>query len=246
MAENKPRNSRESDILEILTKMQARTHGVCINDIMEEYNVSRSTAERWLDAIKLIIPQIEEIENPNTKKKYWGFKHGYMTEIIKFSPEEIANLETIKKEQEKKGFKNKAELLQKTLANISIFGKKHNIKIDNTIEILLQTEGFAVFQRPKFNINLNHLSIIREAMNSNKKSPQNTTIKTKFYARTDLYTEKKFILLQLRTKKQYLITICFTKSMTYNLQEKLLIKVILTLKIFPKNRLASIRAKSMM
>lgn len=201
MAENKPRNSRESDILEILTKMQARTHGVCINDIMEEYNVSRSTAERWLDAIKLIIPQIEEIENPNTKKKYWGFKHGYMTEIIKFSPEEIANLETIKKEQEKKGFKNKAELLQKTLANISIFGKKHNIKIDNTIEILLQTEGFAVFQRPKFNINLNHLSIIREAMNSNKKITAKYNNKNKILCPYGLIYGEKIYLIAVENKK---------------------------------------------
>lgn len=201
MPEDKPRNSRESDILEILTKMQERVQGVCINDVMEEYGVSRSTAERWLDCIKLIIPQVEEIENNYSKRKYWGFKSGYMPEIVNFSAEEVANLEKIKKEQEKKGFKNKAELLEKTLGHIQVFGKRYKIKMDNAIEMLMQTEGFAVHQRPKFNIDLNYLSIIREAMKTNKKITAKYNGKNKTLSPYGLIYGEKIYLIAVEGKK---------------------------------------------
>ena len=201
MAEDKPRNSRESDILEILTKMQERVQGVCINDVMEEYGVSRSTAERWLDCIKLIIPQVEEIENNFSKRKYWGFKSGYMPEIVKFSAEEIANLEKIKKEQEKKGFKDKAELLGRTLGHIQVFGKRYKIKIDNAIEMLMQTEGFAVHQRPKFNIDLNYLSTIREAMKTNKKITAKYNDKQRILCPYGLIYGEKIYLIAVEKKK---------------------------------------------
>lgn len=201
MAEDKPRNSRESDILEILTKMQERVQGVCINDVMEEYGVSRSTAERWLDCIKLIIPQVEEIENNFSKRKYWGFKSGYMPEIVKFSAEEIANLEKIKKEQEKKGFKDKAELLGRTLGHIQVFGKRYKIKMDNAIEMLMQTEGFAVHQRPKFNIDLNYLSTIREAMKTNKKITAKYNDKQRTLCPYGLIYGEKIYLIAVEMKK---------------------------------------------
>lgn len=201
MSEDKPRNSRESDILEILTKMQERMQGVCINDVMEEYGVSRSTAERWLDCIKLIIPQVEEIENNYSKRKYWGFKSGYMPEIVKFSAEEVANLEKIKKEQEKKGFKDKAELLERTLGHIQVFGKRYKIKMDNAIEMLMQTEGFAVHQRPKFNIDLNYLSIIREAMKTNKKITAKYNDKQRILCPYGLIYGEKIYLIAVEKKK---------------------------------------------
>lgn len=201
MAENKPRNSREADILEILTKMQERVRGVCINDIMEEYGVSRSTAERWLECIKLIIPQVEEIENNSTKRKYWGFKSGYMTEIIKFSPEEIANLEKIKKEQEMKGFKDRASLIEKTLGHIHVFGKRYNIKEENAIKMLMQTEGFAVQQMPKFNVDLNVLSTVREAIKTNKKITAKYNDKNKTLAPYGIIYGEKIYLIAVENEK---------------------------------------------
>ena len=201
MPEDKPRNSRESDILEILTKMQARPQGVCISDVMEEFKVSRSTAERWLDCIKNVLPQVEEIESSFSKKKYWGFKSGYMPEIISFSPEEVANLEKIRKEQAKKGFKDKEKLLEKTIGNIKIFGKRYNTKIDNTIEILMQTEGFAVRQMPKFNIDLNTLTIIREAMKTNRKITATYHDKPRLLCPYGLIYGEKIYLIAVEEKK---------------------------------------------
>ena len=199
--DGRPRNSRESDILEIVTMMQARVRGVCINDVMEEFGVSRSTAERWLGCICNVLPQVEEIENNFSKRKYWGFKAGYMPEIITFSPEEIANLEKIKKEQSKKGFTDKEKLLDKTIGNIKVFGRRYNIRMDNAIEMLMQTEGFAVHQRPKFNIDLNSLTTIREAMKTNKKITADYNGKNKTLSPYGLIYGDKIYLIAVEGKK---------------------------------------------
>lgn len=201
MAEDIIRNTRESNIIEILIMMQKRTYGVCIQDIMDEYKVARSTAERWLDCIKNVVPQVEEIENYKSKKKYWGFRCGYMSELINFTPEEIANLEKLKKEQAKKGFKDKEKLLEKTLGSIGIFGKRYKVNVGNTIEMLMQTEGFAVKQAPKFNIDLNVLSVVREAMKTNKKITATYNNKPRLLCPYGLIYGEKIYLIAAEKKK---------------------------------------------
>ena len=57
--EDKPRYSRNSDILELAFAMAARPQGVTIKDIEEDYYVSRRTAERMRDILINIFPQIE-------------------------------------------------------------------------------------------------------------------------------------------------------------------------------------------
>ena len=48
--EDKPRYSRVSDILDLITYMLSKVQGITIPDIMERYHVSRRTAERMRDS----------------------------------------------------------------------------------------------------------------------------------------------------------------------------------------------------
>ena len=163
--EDKPRYSRISDILQLLVLMQAKPLGVTIQDIQHEFDVSRRTAERMRESITNIFPQIDEIES-NDRVKHWGFTGGYLNEIIVFTPEELANLEKLK---EKQHFADKAKLLDSTINKIKALSRKSYNKIENVLEILLQTEGYAVHQMPKHNIDADVLAVIREAMKANKK-----------------------------------------------------------------------------
>ena len=201
MREKNPRYSNLTDILEILYMMQARPQGVCIKDVEECLPTSRSTAERLLDAIKNSSLPVFEIDNSSTRKKYWGFSNAFMKEIINFTPEEIANLVKIKDEQSKKGFKDKEKLLEQMLEKIKAFSRRNITKIDNSIEILMQTEGFAVRQMPKFNIDLNFLSTIREAMKSNKKITAEYNGKPRLLSPYGLIYGEKIYLIAVESKK---------------------------------------------
>lgn len=195
--EDKPRYSRISDILQLLVLMQANPLGVTIQEIQQEFNVSRRTAERMRESITNIFPQIDELES-NDRVKHWGFTGGYLNEIIVFTPEELANLEKLK---EKQIFEDKANLLDSTINKIKALSRKSYNKIENVLEILLQTEGYAVHQMPKHNIDNKVLDIIREAMKSNKKITATYNNKNKTISPYGLVYGEKIYLIAREEEK---------------------------------------------
>lgn len=199
--ENKPRYSRTTDIIDLLVWMQSKFQGVSISDIMKHFNVSRRTAERMRDSLMLICPQIAEIPNFSSREKYWGFERGSMTEIIHFTPEELANLEKIKEAQTKQGYKDKEKLLDSTITKIRALSRKRIKDIDNALELLLQTEGLAVKQTPRFKIDLNMLETIRQAMKTNTKIRAKYNGKNKLLAPYGLIYGNKVYLIGVEDNK---------------------------------------------
>jgi predicted DNA-binding transcriptional regulator YafY len=102
--ENKPRYSRISDILDLAVFMQSKALGVTLNEIAERYNVSRRTAERMRDSLTCIFPQVDEIETDDTQK-HWGFTNFSMSNLISFTPKELANIEQLQRRTTNKEMK---------------------------------------------------------------------------------------------------------------------------------------------
>ena len=165
MVDDKPRYSRISDILDLITLMQSRVLGITLTDIVEELHVSRRTAERLRDAIIDILPQINEIETVG-KEKHWGFTSGYMNEIINFTPEEIAILEGIK-EGITPDFKKKT--LESVITKLKAFSRKQITKIDDAIELIMKSEGTAVTQKPSYKVDIQLVDTIRQGIKENRK-----------------------------------------------------------------------------
>ncbi len=163
MAE-KPRYSRVSDIIELATFMSSKVQGITISDIEERYNVSRRTAERMRDSLTCIFPQIDEIETTDNKK-HWGFINYSVNHLITFSPKEIVNLEQLQRRTTNKELK--AELTN-TIEKIKSFNRKDALSTENKIELFMQTEGYAVRQMPKYEINIEKLETVRTALQNSK------------------------------------------------------------------------------
>ena len=163
--DDKPRYSRISDVLDLITLMQSRVLGITLTDIVEELHVSRRTAERLRDAIIDILPQINEIETVG-KEKHWGFTSGYMNEIINFTPEEIAILEGIK-DGITPDFNKKT--LESVITKLKAFSRKQITKVDDAIELIMKSEGTAVTQKPSYKIDVNVINAIRQGIKENRK-----------------------------------------------------------------------------
>ena len=163
--DDKPRYSRISDVLDLITLMQSRVLGITLTDIVEELHVSRRTAERLRDAIIDILPQINEIETVG-KEKHWGFTSGYMNEIINFTPEEIAILEGIK-DGITPDFNKKT--LESVITKLKAFSRKQITKVDDAIELIMKSEGTAVTQKPSYKIDVNVIDAIRQGIKENHK-----------------------------------------------------------------------------
>lgn len=67
------RYERVEDIVKLVILIQTQSRGVSLNDIQEEFEVSRRTAERMRDAVVRIFPQIEAIDSFDRIRR-WKFK----------------------------------------------------------------------------------------------------------------------------------------------------------------------------
>lgn len=164
MTKDKPRYSRISDILDLAVFMSSKIQGVTINEIAERYNISRRTAERMRDSLTCIFPSIEVIESDDSQK-HWGFTNYSISNLISFSPKEIANLEQLQRRTTNKEMKDD---LGKTVEKIKSLTRKNLKSVENNIELFMQTEGYAVRQMPQHSIKLSIIELIREALQQSK------------------------------------------------------------------------------
>ena len=161
---DKPRYSRISDILDLAIFMSSKIQGVTISEIAQRYNVSRRTAERMRDSLTCIFPSVDEIETDDAQK-HWGFINYSISNLISFTPKEIANIEQLQRRTTNKEMK---EELGKTVEKLKSLNKKHSLPLENNIELYMQTEGYAVRQMPQYKISLETLDVIREAVQHSK------------------------------------------------------------------------------
>lgn len=164
MVEEQARYPKLGKILNLIIKMQSRYSGITLNDIQEELEVSRRSAERLRDVLIWEIPQIEEL--PTTgREKHWGFsRSSHLREIISFSKDEIAELEGVKNNLQ---FDSTKDVLNGIVDKLKVLSRKNATEIEDAIEILLKTEGSAVTQKPSYKIDIQILDTIRQAIKEN-------------------------------------------------------------------------------
>ncbi len=163
--EVKPRYSRVSDILDLMTFILSRPQGVTLTDIAQRYNVSRRTAERMRDSLLNIFPDFEELDYIQDDFKHWGFSNRSYSRLVSFNPDEIANLEQIKEVLNNTKTLN---TLEKTIEKLKAVTTKHHTTLEDEIEMLMHTEGFAIRQKPNYNIDISTLSVVRDAVQNSR------------------------------------------------------------------------------
>ncbi len=161
---DKPRYSRVSDILDLAVFMSSKINGVTISDIMKRYNVSRRTAERMRDSLTCIFPAVDEIETSDIQK-HWGFINYSITNLISFNDDEIINFENVAKQTSNKELKSQ---LQKTIDKIKAISAKNNISDEDKIKLLMQTQGYAIKQLPKYKIDIETYETVKNALSESK------------------------------------------------------------------------------
>jgi predicted DNA-binding transcriptional regulator YafY len=151
-------------ILDLIFLMQAKSQGVSLADIQNEYEVKRRTAERMRDVISRAFgTKLQEIETTSRIKR-WTLKENPAAKFVSFSPEELAELENVRKNYEADKLQIKADVIKHMLHKMKILSGKFQAKVDNELEILLEAESFAVRQRPFCKIDKEVLGAIREAI----------------------------------------------------------------------------------
>ena len=90
--------NKNDNIIKIFYMMLNNRNGISYQDIEDEFEVSRKTAERYIKCIcsNFGDHMIDEIQPEWEKQKRWGFVNYYPKQLAIFSREEIAIMEVIK------------------------------------------------------------------------------------------------------------------------------------------------------
>ena len=192
----KPRYSRVTDIIELIILMQFKVAGVSLNDIQEEFNVSRRTAERMRDSVLNLLPQVGEIPR-DSRVKRWGFINYSMNELVSFSKDEIATLEKLKQNCDKISKKDLSTITNK----IKTLNQKKLNSLEQEIEFILNCEGYAVKQSPNYKIDLDSISTIREAIRGSFKLSGKYNDKDKILSPLGLLFGEKIYLVAIEDNK---------------------------------------------
>ena len=194
--DDKPRYSRVTDIIELIILMQSKVAGVSLNDIQEEFDVSRRTAERMRDSVLNLLPQVGEIPT-DSRVKRWGFINYSMNELVSFSKDEIATLEKLKQNCDKISKKDLSTITNK----IKTLNQKKLNSLEQEIEFILNCEGYAVKQSPNYKIDLDSISTVREAIRGSFKLSGKYNDKDKILSPLGLLFGEKIYLVAIENNK---------------------------------------------
>jgi len=161
------RLNKTEDIIKLAMLFQNSYCGLCIDDIKDEFECSRRSAERMKSVLFDLFPdKIEEVAS-NDKKKRWRFIKGTMNTLISFSAEDFANLEYLK------GLTNdetRQRDLNELIAKIKALTPQKNLNsLDTDVSAILESEGFAVRQYARVNVNKEIMDKLRNSLLAFKK-----------------------------------------------------------------------------
>lgn len=193
------------DIIRLSLWMESSYQGVSLQDIQDEFGVSRSTAIRMKRIVDELFP-VEEVENYTSQVKKWRLSKKPFSRI-KFTAEEFAELENCKSIMKNMNYTNRCDLLSEIMAKMNTLNEQLSVKAD--VEALLEAEGYAVRQFPRYKMNMTTFNTISEAIKAMKyvtfsyenKKGEKSDLKVQPYG--VIYGEKTYLLGYNEAKKGF-------------------------------------------
>ena len=161
------RLNKAEQIIELAMMFQNSFTGLCIEDIRQHFECSRRSAERMKTLLFEMFPdRIEEVPSLD-KKKRWRFVKGTMNSLISFSVDDFANLEYLRGLS---ADENRKKQLDELILKIKALTPQKNARaLENDIEAVIESEGFAVRQYSRVKADTKTMEMLRCAMLSFKK-----------------------------------------------------------------------------
>lgn len=200
------RGEKLKDVIRLIQMMQNSWQGLSYKDMEDEFGFKRRTAMRMKQLIDELFV-VEEVPNPLSPEKKWRISKQKFTSGVKFSAEEIAELENCKSMMKNLNYTNRCDLLSEIEAKIIDINDKMSVVGD--VEALLEAEGYAIRQFPRYKLNMTTFNILSEAIKAMKyvtfsyenKKGEKSNLKIQPYG--IIYGEKTYLLGYNEAKKGF-------------------------------------------
>jgi len=154
----------EYRLFDLAMRMQASADGVTKREVMNEFGVSKRTAERMIEKVGIVFNQIEDFTSEG-KEKHWRLPSGMVNRFISVEAEELAGLEVAIRQAENNNMPAQVDVLKRLYLKVTNL-QKDNLKRKTAtdLEALIQAEGFALRPGPHPQVSPEVLEKLREAM----------------------------------------------------------------------------------
>lgn len=158
------RYERVNDILRLAILLQGMRGGSTIDDIEDRFSVSRRTAERMRDAVEAAFGPLETVETAD-RCIHWRLQSASLQQLIHFSSEELADLESAAGHLERSGFVERAAKLRDLAVKLRAASRRHSPdEFESAMEALMEAEGLAMRPGPKESLEEGLLPLVRDAI----------------------------------------------------------------------------------
>ena len=160
------RPEKLNEMLDLLLVLQNSYTGKTYDELQEMYGFGRRRLERMMSVlIEQFGDKIEVVENTTDRKKHFRLKKGTLNQLINFSAEDISLLEQLKDEIND----NRKNKLTDLISKIKAINPKSSNSLETDIQYLLESQGRAVRQYIKENIDAKTYETILSAILEQKK-----------------------------------------------------------------------------
>lgn len=163
------RYERLKNIVNLAIRLQGARGGLTMDDIVEEFGVSRRTAERMRHAVEAAFGPLLPVETGD-RRIHWRLESTRLRGLVRISPEELAELESAAKRLDRAGLSERARLLRDLVAKLLALRRAPDAPtLGDELETLMQAEGSAMHPGPRPQIEQGLLQLLRDAIKATRK-----------------------------------------------------------------------------
>ena len=157
------RYERLADIVHLATLMQG-AGGLTLDDIRDEFRVSRRTAERMRDAVERAFGPLE-FDDTGDGRRHWKLRSNRLRDLVDLSPDELVEVETAAADLARTGHDERAALLRDLTAKLrTLVPPERRRRLEPDFEALTMAEGLAMRPGPRPRLEPDLLGAVREAI----------------------------------------------------------------------------------
>ena len=162
------RYERTTDIVRLAIRLQGAHGGLTLDDIGEEFCVSRRTAERLRDAAEAAFGPLQTVET-GSQRRHWRLQSPALRQLIRVTPEELAELESAAEGLDRDGLSERAGVIRQLASKLRAMQRPlSSEEFDAGLEALMRAEGLAMRPGPKPRLEQGLLSLLRDALRAGR------------------------------------------------------------------------------
>ena len=163
------RYERLSDIVRLAILLHGSHRGVTLDEISEQFSISRRTAERMRDAVEAAFGPLLEVDATGDNRRHWRLQSTSLQQLLRVSVEELAELESAAASQDLGGLTERAETLRALARKLRAMNRSASFETFRAeLEALMEAEGLAMRPGPRTRLEPGVLALVRDAIKSTR------------------------------------------------------------------------------